>query len=174
VQVDDAGGEHRRLHGGGAGERGLIDADRETEHTASPRQSPTQPTSSCGWLDTLGEFYQGECVRWLAAGGACGAGLCCEAVYLLLGGGFEGDPVAYGGELGDVVAQPSFSRDVGGVVVEVAKAAGRVGQQVCGDNASTRPSGITTPTPPAPERQMRRIRNCTAPPTSASSMVVSS
>ena len=43
--------------------------------------------------------------------------MCCETVYLELGGGFEGDPVAHGGELGDVVAQPSFDGDAAGVVV---------------------------------------------------------
>ena len=42
-----------------------------------------------------------------------------------LGGGFEGDPVAHGGELGDVVAQPALGGDSVGVVVgaEVAKRA---------------------------------------------------
>ena len=51
-----------------------------------------------------------------------------------LGGGFEGDPVAHGGELGDVVAHPPFGVDAVGVVVgaKVAEAGGRVGQQVVG------------------------------------------
>ena len=34
-----------------------------------------------------------------------------------LGGGFEGDSVAHGGELGDVVAHPAFGGDADGVVV---------------------------------------------------------
>ena len=38
----------------------------------------------------------------------CGFRLC---------GGFEGDPVAHGGELGDVVAHPAFEVDAAGVVV---------------------------------------------------------
>jgi hypothetical protein len=33
------------------------------------------------------------------------------------GGGFEGDPVAHGGELGDVVAHPAFGGDAVDVVV---------------------------------------------------------
>src|SRR6185312_6412327 len=42
------------------------------------------------------------------------------------GGGFEGDPVAHGGELGDVVAHPAFGGDAVGVVVgsEVVEAGG--------------------------------------------------
>jgi hypothetical protein len=70
-------------------------------------------------------------------------------VYLPLGGGFEGDPVAYGGERGHVMAQPWFSSAAGGEVVEVAKAAGSIGQQVCADTASTRSAGSPTATPPA-------------------------
>ena len=52
------------------------------------------------------------------------------------GGGFEGDPVAHGGELGDVVTQPAFGGDAVGVVVgaEVAEAGGGVGQQVPDDD----------------------------------------
>jgi hypothetical protein len=47
-----------------------------------------------------------------------------------LGGGFDGDPVAHDGELGDVVAQPSFHDGFVGVVVgaEVAEAGGRGGR----------------------------------------------
>ena len=46
------------------------------------------------------------------------------------GGGFEGDPVAHGGELGDVVADLSFGGDAVGVVVgaEVVEAGGGVGE----------------------------------------------
>jgi hypothetical protein len=57
-------------------------------------------------------------------------------VYLELGGGFEGDPVAHGGQLGDVVAQPSFDGDAVGVIVgaKIAEAGGRVGQQVPDDD----------------------------------------
>jgi len=45
-----------------------------------------------------------------------------------LGGGFERDPVAHGGELGDVVAHPAFEVDAAGVVVgsEVVEAGGPV------------------------------------------------
>jgi hypothetical protein len=57
-------------------------------------------------------------------------------VYLGLGGGFDGDPVAQGGELGDVVAQSSVGGDSVGVVVgaEIVEAGGRVGQQVPDDD----------------------------------------
>ena len=57
-------------------------------------------------------------------------------MYLGLGGGFEGDPVAHGAELGDVVAQSSLGGDSVGVVVgaKVAEAGGRVGQQVPDDD----------------------------------------
>ena len=53
-----------------------------------------------------------------------------------LAGGFEGDPVAHGGELGDVVAQSFVGGDSVGVVVgaEVAETGGRVGQQVPDDD----------------------------------------
>ena len=53
-----------------------------------------------------------------------------------LGGGFDGDPVAHRGELGDVVARPAFEVDAAGVVVdaEVAEAGGGVGQQVPDDD----------------------------------------
>ena len=53
-----------------------------------------------------------------------------------LGSGFEGDPVAHGCELGDVVAQSPLDGDSAGVVVgaEVVKASGRVSQQVPDDD----------------------------------------
>ena len=53
-----------------------------------------------------------------------------------LGGGFEGDSVAHGGELGDVVAHPAFEVDAAGVVVgsEVVEAGGGVGQEVPDDD----------------------------------------
>jgi hypothetical protein len=55
-------------------------------------------------------------------------------VYLELGGGVEGDPVAHGGKLGDVVADLSLGDDAAGVAVgtEVPVAGGGV--------ASTKPS----------------------------------
>ena len=48
-----------------------------------------------------------------------------------LGSGFEGDPVAHGCELGDVVAQSPLDGDSAGVVVgaEVVEASGRVSQR---------------------------------------------
>jgi len=57
-------------------------------------------------------------------------------VYLGLGGGFEGDPVAHRGELGDVVAQLPFGVDALGVVVgsEVAEAGFGVCEQVPDDD----------------------------------------
>ena len=65
-----------------------------------------------------------------------GAGCRCGTVYLGLGGGFEGDPVAHRGELGDVVAQPPFGVDALGVVVgsEVAEAGFGVCEQVPDDD----------------------------------------
>jgi hypothetical protein len=39
--------------------------------------------------------------------------LCCETVYLGLGGGVEGDPVAHGGELGDVGTGKDIAKYVG-------------------------------------------------------------
>ena len=53
-----------------------------------------------------------------------------------LGGGFEGDPVAHRGELGDVVAHPAFDVDAAGVVVgsEVVEAGGGVVEQVPDDD----------------------------------------
>lgn len=57
--------------------------------------------------------------------------------------------MAYGGERGHVMAQPWFSSAAGGEVVEVAKAAGSIGQQVCADTAPTRSAGSPTATPPA-------------------------
>ena len=52
------------------------------------------------------------------------------------GGGYRGDPVAHGGELGDVVAQLAFGADAQGVVVgpEVVEAGEWVGEQVPDDN----------------------------------------
>src|ERR1700741_1774359 len=52
------------------------------------------------------------------------------------GGGFEGDPVAEGGELGDVVADASLGDDAVGVVIgaEVVEAGGGVGEQVPDDD----------------------------------------
>ena len=52
------------------------------------------------------------------------------------GGGFEGDPVAEGGELGDVVTHAAFDVDAAGVVVgsEVAEAGEGVGEQVPDDD----------------------------------------
>ena len=57
-------------------------------------------------------------------------------MYLELGGGFEADSVAHGGELGDLVAQSAFDGDAVGVVAgaEVMEAGGRVGQQVSDDD----------------------------------------
>src|SRR6202007_13858 len=48
------------------------------------------------------------------------------------GGGFEGDPVAEGGELGDVVADASLGDDAVGVVIgaEVGEGGGGGGGQV--------------------------------------------
>jgi hypothetical protein len=50
------------------------------------------------------------------------------------GGGFDGDPVAEGGELGDVVTHAAFDVDAAGVVVgsEVMEAGEGVGEQVVG------------------------------------------
>ena len=52
------------------------------------------------------------------------------------GGGFDGDPVAEGGELGDVVTHAAFDVDVAGVVVgsEVMEAGEGVGEQVPDDD----------------------------------------
>jgi hypothetical protein len=52
------------------------------------------------------------------------------------GGGFEGDPVAEGRELGDVVADASLGDDAVGVVIgaEVVEAGGGVGEQVSDDD----------------------------------------
>jgi len=96
-------------------------------------------------------------------GGACGAGLGCEATYLALGGGFEDDPVAHCGGLGDVVAQSAFGGDAVGVVVgaEVAEACGRVGQQVVGSPEGVAPSGShrSVPEPPdiSPDARRRQV-----------------
>ena len=59
------------------------------------------------------------------------------------GGGFEGDPVAEGGELGDVVTHAAFDVDAAGVVVgsEVAEAGEGVGEQVVGSPEGVSPSG---------------------------------
>ena len=59
------------------------------------------------------------------------------------GGGFEGDPVAHGGELGDVVAHPAFGGDAVDVVVgsEVVEAGGGVVEQVVGSPEGVSPSG---------------------------------
>jgi hypothetical protein len=52
------------------------------------------------------------------------------------GGGFEGDPVAHGGELGDVVTHPAFGVDEAVVVIgsEVVEAGEWVGEQVPDDD----------------------------------------
>ena len=52
------------------------------------------------------------------------------------GGGFDGDPVAEGGELGDVVTHAAFDVDAAGVVVgsEVMEAGEGVGEQVPDDD----------------------------------------
>ena len=51
------------------------------------------------------------------------------------GGGFEGDPVAHRGELGEVVADLAFGVDAVGVVVgsEIAESSRWVGEQVPDD-----------------------------------------
>src|SRR5882757_2263084 len=52
------------------------------------------------------------------------------------GGGFEGDSVAQGGELGDVVAHAAFDVDAAGVVVgsEVVESGERIRQQLPDDH----------------------------------------
>ena len=53
-----------------------------------------------------------------------------------LGGGFEGDPVAHGGQLGDVSTHPAFDGDAAGVVIgsEFAEAGSRIVEQVPDDD----------------------------------------
>ena len=52
------------------------------------------------------------------------------------GGGFEGDPVAHGGQLGDVSTHPAFDVDAAGVVIgsEFAEAGSGVVEQVPDDD----------------------------------------